>query len=193
MKIVSEKSEHTDIESDYEVHLIPVAPQADQGVPVGEAGIRDQAQSGAEARPSTWASMWVSTWVSRGKSPWPRLGQTAQRNVLPVGNNIQLDQRRPYIGKYEANHQKAGKCCVFLRELGYESKWSNYFLREDHRFQTSTQPLGMQWQVLVLGSLEQLKYTAHCAYATLTGKCHIFVRCATSPCAAYIAQIIHVW
>ena len=37
--LIYENSDHTDIESDHEVHLIPVAPQADQGVPAGEAGI----------------------------------------------------------------------------------------------------------------------------------------------------------
>ena len=36
---ISGKSDHSDIESDHEVHLIPVAPQTDQGVPAGEAGI----------------------------------------------------------------------------------------------------------------------------------------------------------
>ena len=40
MKIViSEKSDHTDIDFDHEVHLIPVAPQANQGEPADEAGI----------------------------------------------------------------------------------------------------------------------------------------------------------
>ena len=42
-------SHHNDIESDREVHLIPVAPQTDQGVPAGETG-RDQAQAYSEAR-----------------------------------------------------------------------------------------------------------------------------------------------
>ena len=90
------------------------------------------------------------------------------------------------------NHQKAPHShCVFLREL-------ENLLRESHRFQTSTQPLGKQWQVLVLGllpqqsSLEQLKYlpdanAAHSAHATLTGKCRVFVQRATSLCAQYIA------
>ena len=35
---ISEMSDHPDIESDHEVHSIPVAPQAEQGVPAGVAG-----------------------------------------------------------------------------------------------------------------------------------------------------------
>ena len=39
---------HPDIVSDHEVHPIPVAPQAQQGVPAGEAG-RGTAQAHGEA------------------------------------------------------------------------------------------------------------------------------------------------
>ena len=46
---ISKMSEHTDMESNHEVHLIPQAPQADQGVPAGEAG-RDQAEAHGKAR-----------------------------------------------------------------------------------------------------------------------------------------------
>ena len=76
--------------------------------------------------------------------------------------------------------------------------WSSHMLREGHRFQSSTQPPGKQWQILVLGllpqqsSLGQLKYipdtnSAHSAHATLTGKCHFFVQRTTRLCAQNIA------
>ena len=42
-------SDHTDIESDHELHPAPVAPQADQGVPAGEAS-RNQAQAHSEPK-----------------------------------------------------------------------------------------------------------------------------------------------
>ena len=90
-------TDHPDIESDHDVHYIPVAQYAQQSVPTREAG---EGHAHDEAKASGWACQWPHEQArgrAQGRAHDQDLSQAVQRDVLPVGNNVYHDYRRPYV------------------------------------------------------------------------------------------------